>query len=133
MIDAKELKVGNLVFVTGSGYSKGQEVRMRLIKRIDGLRTFENGDAFAYFGDDRVSCLNIRSVPVTSENILNCGFEEVGLSENVYRKDNLRIYLNKDDSTVLFKMNDSDIDVSSVHQLQNLYFALTGRELEWKA
>lgn len=76
-------------------------------------------------------------IPLNRDILLKCGFGEVGMYENVYHKDNIRIHLDKsgETGTALFiQYNDDESifskEVSSLHQLQNLHFALSGKELE---
>lgn len=80
---------------------------------------------------------SIQPIPLTEEMIFRCGFEEIGMYRNVYHRDNIRIHTDKTGriGKVLFLMyNDNNLafekEISSVHQLQNLYFALKGEELE---
>ena len=73
-------------------------------------------------------------IPLTEEMVLKCGFGEVGFYDNVYHLEYFRIYLDKKSNQGLLKYEDDndtiEIEVESVHQLQNVYFALTGKELE---
>ena len=79
-------------------------------------------------------------IPLSRDIVQKCGFGEVGMYENVYHKDNIRIHFDKNckdeetDSVLFIVYNDDDStfskEVSSIHELQNLYFALYGKELE---
>jgi hypothetical protein len=81
-------------------------------------------------------------IPLSTDIVKKCGFGEVGMYENVYHKDNIRIHFdknckreNEETNSVLFIIYSDDDstfskEVSSLHELQNLYFALTGKELE---
>jgi len=85
---------------------------------------------------------NCFPIPLSRNIIQKCGFEEVGIYENVYHKDNIRVHFdknckeeNEETDSVLFIIygeNDSAFskEVLSLHELQNLYFALSGKELE---
>ena len=83
---------------------------------------------------------NCYPIPLSRDIVQKCGFGEVGMYENVYHKDNFRIHFDKsckDEETdavllIIYKDDDSTFskEVSSLHQLQNLYFALSGKELE---
>jgi hypothetical protein len=137
MIDAKELRLGNYVSVTGYDYLNGNQVRMKISKSIEGIRQFGNDGASVYLDNNRLSCLNIRPVPLDGEILQMCGFEELGMYGNVYCRDNFRIHTGKDGDTgtVLFILyNEGEPvfqkEVSSLHQLQNLYFTLTGKDLD---
>jgi hypothetical protein len=75
----------------------------------------------------------IQGIPLTEEILLKCGFSEVEIYENVYHRDYFRISLDKEGKQGLVKYGIEDyhveVEVKSVHQLQNLYFALIGKEL----
>jgi len=76
----------------------------------------------------------IEAIPLTDEWLLKFGFELENLSIG-----DRKVYLIKDtgfriDLTTLLALNDehmaiSDLKMQYVHQLQNLYFAITGDEL----
>jgi len=74
-------------------------------------------------------------IPLTPEVLLSAGFEIVC---NVFCYDNFRLikkYLNPKNEYkfVLYPFVDfigGDVEIKYVHQLQNLYFVLTGTELE---
>lgn len=72
------------------------------------------------------------AISITEKIILKCGFGEVGFYNNTYHKDNFRIIIGKD--SCLFQIYEDEscigIELNFLHQLQNLYFALTGKELE---
>ena len=71
-------------------------------------------------------------IPLTEEWLVRFGFEYTEIHEgfNQYRKDllNLSITPNGFEIFLTFKW----INIKHVHQLQNLYFALTGEELTIK-
>lgn len=75
----------------------------------------------------------IQGIPLTEEVLLKCGFSEVGIYENVYHKDCFRVYLDRKGKQGLVKYETEnyhiEVEAKSVHQLQNLYFALIGKEL----
>lgn len=79
---------------------------------------------------------SIAPIHLTDEIVLKCGFGEVRLYENVYHLDNFRIYLDKSNNIGLLKYekesNNFEIEITSIHQLQNIYFSLTGTELTVK-
>ena len=80
----------------------------------------------------------IESIPLTEEWLLKFGFKKSNLDkDNAWLNLKYR-YLNfYSDESVKFKkvylnVNKMDVICDSVHQLQNLHFALTGLELEIK-
>lgn len=89
-----------------------------------------------------------KPIPITPEILEKCGFnKELGWGENYFIK-NIPIGLTKDDAGNYFlcarqpqfdMYGDCEDDyraeplptkINSLHQLQNLYFALTGEELQ---
>jgi hypothetical protein len=80
-----------------------------------------------------VKIKDIKGIPLTEETILNCGFTKVGFFDNVYSLDYFRINLDKKTSEALLQYGDPsfylNVEIKSVHELQNLYFALEKKEL----
>lgn len=79
----------------------------------------------------------IKPIPLTEEWLLKFGFEklcstEKGFKQNVYsmRNPSLQIYELSKGYGVSFWIGN---ELKHVHQLQNLYFALTGEELTFKS
>lgn len=75
-----------------------------------------------------IDLTSIKPIPLTEEWLLKFGF----VCKNVgYLCDNF--YIDDDFYICVLRFNCEDyIKVSSVHQLQNIYFTLTGKELEIK-
>lgn len=79
-------------------------------------------------------------IPLTEEWLLRLGFtmenEDSSNCNRDYRVKGMNIYIQHhfdcNDFIVVFLDNPINISVKTVHQLQNLYFALTGEELELK-
>jgi hypothetical protein len=85
-------------------------------------------------------------IPLTEEWLLKFGFENIDKGDNdyiTYSDSNHDYYLQIDvrrkdskytilDNTVNELISFSMVDIVYVHQLQNLYFALTGKELTIK-
>lgn len=84
-------------------------------------------------GNTTLNIKEVKRIPLTEEFILKCGFQVVGFYDNVYCQDSFRIFLNKKTNQGLVKYETEkgniEIEVKSIHQLQNLYFAITGLEL----
>jgi hypothetical protein len=121
MIKAQELRIGNLL-VLGPNVVTVQQIGQ---------------NSFAYEKGENLFA-DICPIDLTEDWLLKFGFEgpkkEAG---TYYQKDNHRVYLfdsffefeftaNKDSRFNLFR------SYQYVHQLQNLYFALTGTELTLK-
>jgi hypothetical protein len=73
-------------------------------------------------------------IPLTEEILLKCGFEHITEGLRYADKNHLIVNGDKDWLFMPFCTNDIDcyIPIKYLHQLQNLYFALTGEELEFK-
>lgn len=118
MIKANELRIGNWVY--------DEQSKSPVPIRGGGIMLIDEGKR------------NFEAIPLTSEILVSCGFENIthfeGVPTGVYKKNGLNIGLNGDDFvnaqyTVIFD-DDICVKVKFLHQLQNLYFALTGEELE---
>ena len=73
-------------------------------------------------------------ITLTEEILLKCGFEKTGITELYYSTDTINISWFEEDPTVI-EINCENIqcyiiNCEYLHQLQNLYFALKGQELE---
>ena len=135
MIKANELRIGNIV--TAPVLPKSQDKCYHVITNI--------GDNYACMINlpDGFSQLmpfeDIEAIPLTEEILLKCGFDRWETEKAInYKLSNLMrfsfvqsgknkgvIYLN-----IAGVLNFSDM--KHLHQLQNLYFALTGKELKIK-
>ena len=75
-------------------------------------------------------------IPLTAELVKQSGFEEIGTGENpdtgeketVYNKG--EIYLSGINGSIYLKIGMVRFPVATLHRLQNLYFDLTGEELD---
>jgi len=118
---ANELRIGNLV--------DGQPFTFD-IQEIESL-----GVGSAFFKNGGLEYRNINPIPLTEEWLLKFGFENRN-GFNRYERGFIGVIL--DDNSCV-DMHDTYNEVwsvlcliKSVHQLQNLYFALTGEELTIK-
>jgi len=114
-----ELRIGNLVLLDGE--------EMIITGITKDYVYFEGGFSMISFTD-------IKGIPLTEEWLLKFGFKKTKMKGNKnlmeFIKGNFIIYL-YEEIEVYFSIWD-DITLKYVHQLQNLYFALTGEELEIK-
>jgi hypothetical protein len=130
MISANELRIGNYV---GSDHFKDRDVivKVRLIGQDQAIVEHPNGlsEPMLYNGE-------MRGITLTEDLLLKCGFIDISsykdfrlvINEDLYIEVSLRKNINAYVSV-------SDIDIINViylHQLQNLYYALCGKELEVK-
>lgn len=122
-MDARELRIGNYV-----DFEYGEENRtfgfLTTIEGADDLLGIENGN------------LKAQPIPLTEEWLLKLGFEKYGKTK-LYKNTKGRVSVTltsnqfgKFSGSSDFLLNDFYyIPIKHVHQLQNLYFALTGEEL----
>lgn len=109
-MDTKELRTGN--------YVKGCENKLFEVKAIakDGISTSGNWlSPILYF----------EPIDLNASVLFRCGFNFVG---NGYWNDKLHIHCNNNGFYVI--QEQGKVIVKYIHQLQNLYFALTGEELK---
>lgn len=130
MIDVKELRIGNYVWFHDKNHDTNEVRRVLGIQddsvNLVGLETCIVDGQLRYITIN--SCLEscMVPIPITEELLLKCGFEKKQWgSATVY-------YQTKIELDAHFCLNgvDYNIQVRSLHQLQNLYFSLTGEELE---
>jgi hypothetical protein len=130
---ANELRIGNLLawedepnrllIVSEIGFNNRKNKWVR----------FENGDGSII--EDEFSQLN--PIPLTEEWLVKFGFEDRSRTTDLYfikgefilGGSMNRLFPSIHDE---FGLNAFGIEIEHVHQLQNLYFALTGVELELK-
>jgi hypothetical protein len=124
MIKASELRIGNLVSQNGFfGYVYSIESALpRQEQRFsdkDLVTLFDNGITTVQIDE-------IKPIPLTEKGLINFGFSELEKNSRTFFVNNKfklemsnggNIYYNK-------------IRIPYVHSLQNLYFALTGVELQ---
>lgn len=125
----KDLRIGNWVD-TPRGY--------RFVDELSYKKTLEN-DYNYFLGlrglSERYYITYCRPIPLTEEILLKCGFVEDG--NKWFNKDSIILgYMTTDKYLQCeIKANEFDtkwrlLDIKYLHQLQNLYFALTEKELE---
>lgn len=109
-----ELRIGNLVLAL-TGETKYTEVLVNTIFGY-GINSYYNEAEYVY--DE------IKPIPLTEEWLLKFGFEKKGTRAIFYTLNNVDVWeLNGGFA------NDLDLPIKYVHQLQNLYYALTNQEL----
>jgi len=126
MIQANELRIGNLLERDGNiievvRISKENVINYETAKEKTGMHTNSG---------------RVNPIPLTEELLLKCGFE-VDDSDEDNKWLNLRygnIVFCSDESTnferVYLRIYNTDIILESLHQLQNIFFALTNQELK---
>lgn len=127
MISPQELRIGNNFSHTNENGTFNLQVEEI---RSTGVITLWNGGSWF------VSFDKLDPIPLTEYILLKCGFGGVGFYENVYQKNNCRLHLGIKNSKDIFvyhqENNHLELEIIGLHQLQNIYFSLVGKELEVK-
>lgn len=142
MIHATELRIGNWIILDWDG--------SKSIQQIDGINLYDCNEPRVWFrewDDFALSCID--SIPLTPEILETCGFKYNKIEGVARISDDFEEPEGNTEYWELGKMTivswdkgpltlsnkssfDHRIELTSLHQLQNLYFALTGTELEFK-
>ena len=118
MINANELRIGNVVSDINASISYYAKV-----KRLEANR--------CYYGAFHSQYNDLTPIPITKEWLLKLGFRE---SESNLRKGNIIIRFGENDRLIITLIDQIVLPkIQYIHQLQNLYFALTQTELELKS
>jgi hypothetical protein len=115
---ANELRIGNYLFVPGID----REVIVSAMFKSHYVCEDSDGIRF-----DESLRINYQPIPITEEWLLKFGFIKSS-DNNYYKGDKFTIY-NRFENFGLIGGLLSWKEFKYVHQLQNLYFALTGKEL----
>lgn len=138
MINAKELRVGNILMF--------DETDTVIVTEIYKKKVKFSGVPMARYSKIEATCglSDLEPVPITESILLNCGFKK--RNEGFYEVFHIETWNNIRTVSTVFKITLDDLDgpigvfisgnhvvhLRSLHQLQNLYFSLTGQELEIK-
>jgi hypothetical protein len=128
-MEAKELRIGNYVEHNNKWCYRSDDFFQDQDKHIF---QFTDRDFYA-LGECTLFLENITPIPLTEEWLLRFGFidgEILEFDDLLFDVGNSMRY-NFEDSTIGMGYY-GNIKIKYVHQLQNLYFALTGKELEIK-
>lgn len=123
MIKANELRIGN-------------KVKMKVPTSVDNEWFETTIEAADLLGIERGDNL-IEGIPLTPEILEKCGFEKKtgsapGIGDFYWHDNGIFETIRVHGDIIKLEGIDS-IPVKHLHQLQNLYFALTGEELEIKS
>ncbi len=112
-MNASELRIGNYY----NQFGNTEKVSWSTLKTLEESTT------------EQLWC---KPIPLTEEWLLKFGFEKKGVNRTrwIFWKIDL-----VEDEKGIYSFDESRIyiDINYVHQLQNLYFALTGEELTFKS
>lgn len=119
----EELRIGNWVISPGGGTFIDNKHFPEGSFRI-------NGNGVKQFNEGRLS---FSPIQITPNILLSFAFEEKHLYEDIYEYSmgNFRLQTNLTDIFIVTGYHDG-VEIQFVHQLQNLYFALTSSELTLK-
>lgn len=128
MIQTNELRIGNWIIVQNPFLGKAARATVFNILPDDLMVYDESQHRFA--ADPSTS----EPIPITPEILEAVGFEKEGLT--TIAKDGLPVYFKLkagELSALVFNLSTPiNVPCKYVHQLQNLFFTLTGNELEIK-
>lgn len=124
----QELRIGNLLFD-----NIGNVTEVELIDKNDSI----NGYA-GLSGYDPEEIKNFKPIPLTEYWLSKFSFETNGLCALragilIHIFGDNKMFIDTIEMKGNFKEKSRRIELKSVHQLQNLYFALTGEELKLSA
>lgn len=124
MIAVTELRLGNWVrpYFYFSDQQKSEEALLPPVQ-VD-------ADLMKFFLDNKLVTYN--PISLTEEILLGCGFKNGSYHTNWFSHYELTSHIVKyDDGFILEEVDDIRISTSFhyLHQLQNIYYALTGTEL----
>ena len=138
-MEAKELRIGNYIkshdeIIEVSSIEDG--IKSNIVSCVCGYANIgDTKDVFIY----GIEIGEVEPIPLTEEILLSCGFEKID-TKNIplgyyYAKFPICIIPNESGNDIEIMDNDYSINMGNnspkyLHQLQNLYFALTGKELE---
>lgn len=120
---ANELRIGNIT-------KQGKVIELR-----------ENSARIEYFTTHKRTSLvfysNLKPIELTEEILLKCGFDVSKYSDTLFILEltewssiQVHLYKNKCATELSISKHSQVVEVYFLHQLQNLYFALTNEELE---
>ena len=126
MIKAKELRIGNLLT---------HDARTCRVTSLieNGESNYDIETRFVKGGEVRFNSIiyvGLEPIPLTEEWLIKFGFEkEVDYGQEQYYVNGFMVYGAVEDFVLSGYVKDGYIKTKYVHQLQNLYHALTGEEL----
>lgn len=126
-MDIRELRLGNMVHTPDTN----QNIPVSALNSFTNQVYVNNNILAPVFAD------KVEPIALTEDLIFKCGFSQIYGSDPQEPNAMLLYYNPTGDFTIMAMENDrstfhyeTGITVASVHQLQNLHFALTGKELE---
>lgn len=125
MVDVKELRIGNWVYYLGCR------------AKINSISVSSSCGYVSTFSSGIVTQNQIEPIPLTEDLILKCGFTESYSDSKgyIYSINGVKFLRCFFDIPSFFIETEEDDDlfnrpIDNLHQLQNIYYALIGQELE---
>jgi hypothetical protein len=141
---ANELRIGNWVKINDDYFEDGKEIGYDLYKTnefqimgfndgsfIEGCKVicfYEIPSEIGGWVHGGCSDLDIDPIPLTEEWLLKFG-GILDYEDNSYIFGNFAVSVNKKSEAIMFFKDEQIAEFNYLHQLQNLYFALTGEEI----
>jgi hypothetical protein len=138
-MQANELRINNLVFVDNPKHHPGFKGVALIVTSVDklnvGVGKYDDGEVVHIFSQ---KMKYIQPIPITEEWLVKMGFEKDGNNYYTHIGERFDLVVTWDTIDKCFytelrplEGNSLQIDCEYIHQLQNLYFTLTGKELEF--
>lgn len=138
MINANDIRINNWLHHNESWCYR--ERKNPFLKGFD--FQFDEQDWYA-IGECTMSLDNVSGIPLTEDWLLRFGFENITLTRGIlyptFEKKYRHVLVESsiklqeiDTNMWMWLVGNTNVHIYEVHQLQNLYFALTGQELELK-
>lgn len=113
MIKANELRIGSLVYV---------------LYKVSIITSINESDVDSHDCKD-IPIEELRPIPITEEWLVKLGFERWKKIDMIKKCGDFKIVFEEHDKPICFLQSERMDDLKYIHQLQNLYFALTNEEL----
>lgn len=128
MIDKKDLRIGNSVMLEG---------KILTVKAIEHNPVTDRWYVKVYENYSQIKCEYLEPIPITEELLVKCGFQYLnGRTDGELTLDILHYEFDFVEGELVTKSRYEEVykreklpHIKSLHQLQNLYFALTKQEL----
>lgn len=128
MIQSNELRIGNMLhfpFTNEKVEVLGINAHVENFKIINSISFKKESNLYC----EKISVL--KPIPLTEEWLFKLGFEGSEIFKNSYILNSVEIYIQ--DGLYWYDFGNDRVEVKTIHQLQNLYFALTNEELTIKS
>lgn len=122
-MEAKELRIGNYVYFDSDDY----EIVEGIYIEHDGFSNLQDKVFVSTENLEGELIEDFKGIPLTEQWLIDFGFENDNTAEWIYRKGDLMV--NIGNHWTWHYMFKTIRDIKHVHQLQNLYLALPGEDL----